>query len=184
MPEKRPERCTPENLKFRPDMSQRRPLRNNSSLYSHDPLMSLRNRAAKHDKSSERTIRMTREAELAGSREGLLQNEANTPSRPSLEESYSSSSELDLDELKPLDATTKLRGGWSPLKGKYRKGKEEEKDEGRLPKPRRKGGLFRSRVCRLIASILFGAVLVLGASIGWVFKKSTLLSPQDGVRLP
>lgn len=122
---------------------------------------------------------MTHAAELASSREGLLDHEAARPYRRSLG-SDRSSSELDLDELELLDKAPlpRPRGGWSPSPTR-RKEKKKEKEKGypANPKAKRKGGLFRKKSCWLITSILLGGLLGLSAMATWIWKKA---SPPDG----
>lgn len=124
---------------------------------------------------------MTREAELASSREGLLDHEAARPYRRSLG-SDRSSSELDLDELEFLEEVPapRPRGGWSPSPSRREK-KEKEKEKGYpgLPKGKRKGGLLRKKPCLLIMAILLGGLLGLIAMASWVWRKATPLDGQS-----
>ena len=122
---------------------------------------------------------MTRESDLAGSRQGLLRSEDASPA--SSHEEDSSDSELELDELDDHQAPSSrsgLRGGWSPIKRK-KKGKLE--DSSQLPS-KRKGGWFRHKIWLLISAILLGGLIgVIGGLYGHVFKKPGL---QDGVGVP
>ena len=125
---------------------------------------------------------MTREADLSSSREGLLRNGAATLSRDSLD-SYTSSSELDLDELELHNGQTspRPRGGWSPVRRKKNnKGKGQEHKQS--PKARRKGGCLQNRVCWVVSAILMGGLLViLGGFRTFVYKKP---QPMDGLSPP
>ncbi|CAF9919629.1 hypothetical protein IMSHALPRED_004678 [Imshaugia aleurites] len=124
---------------------------------------------------------MTREAELASSREGLLDHEAPSPYRRSLG-SDRSSTELDLDELEPLNEVPapRPRGGWSPSRSpSKRKKKGKEKDYPGLPKAKRKGGLLRKKPCLLIMTILLGGLLGLIAMALFVWRKAIPLDGQS-----
>ncbi len=126
---------------------------------------------------------MTRAAELASSREGLLDHESARPYRRSLG-SNRSSSELDLDELDPLDdePVPRPRGGWSPSPSRRKrkeKGKEKEEEYPGLPKTRRKGGMLRKKPCLLIMSILLGGILALIPMAIWVWRRATPLDGQS-----
>ena len=128
---------------------------------------------------------MTRAAELASSREGLLDHDTARPYRRSIG-SDRSSSELDLDELELLDEVPapRPRGGYSPSPSPSRrkkKGKEKEKGYPGLPKAKRKGGLLRKKPCLLIMAILLGGLLGLIAMAIWVWKKA---APLDGQSPP
>ncbi len=120
---------------------------------------------------------MTRAAELASSREGLLDHEAASSYRRSLG-SDRSSSELSLDELHLPDGATapRLRGGWSPSR---RKKKDKEKEYQGVPKLKRKGGLFRGKSCILVTSILGGGLVALVTFCIFVYKKATPLDGQS-----
>ena len=122
---------------------------------------------------------MTREADLAGSKQGLLGNQDASPA--SSHEDDSSGSELELDELDDHQARlspVRMRGGWSPIK---RKGKCKQDGPPKLPS-KRKGGWLRNKVVWLILAILLGGMVsVLGGIYGKVFKKPGL---RDGVGLP
>ena len=125
---------------------------------------------------------MTREADLPSSREGLLKHGAATLSRDSLD-NYSSSSELDLDELELLEGQTspRPRGGWSPSKRK-KKDNEKEKEHKRAQKAKTKGGWLRSKTCWVVSAILLGGLLVLlGGFQTFVYKKP---QPMDGLSPP
>ena len=123
---------------------------------------------------------MTREKELDSSRQGLLQDGADTSSRQSLDESDASSSDQDFEELEYQDHPHRPRGGWSPRKRKD-DGQKKDDEKQALAKPKRKGGCFRSKICWLISAILLGALLGLAGSAKWMFKK---FGPKDGVRMP
>ena len=125
---------------------------------------------------------MAREEELASSREGLLNTEA---SRPSVDEdAYSSTSDLDLDELDALNEVPRPRprGGWWPFK---RNGSRQERQLNRdavyVTKTKRMGGCLRSRICWFITAILVAALLVLAFGSTWVFK---FARPTDGLSPP
>jgi len=132
-----------------------------------------------HDTHSRHVTTMTRQDELASSREGLLRYGEDTPTRDSFD-NYSSSSELDLHELEPLEDTTspRPRGGWSPKKKKKsKKGKEKE---GPQPiKPKRRGGWCRTRNCVIVGTILTGGLLTLLPMAFWLVpgKGSGITSP-------
>ena len=135
-----------------------------------------------HDKNIDQAAKMTREAELTSSREGLLKHGAATLSRESLDD-YSSGSDLDLDELEAQDAETspRPRGGWSPLKRK-RNSKGKAKEDQTRPKAKRKGGWCRSKTCLLVSTILIGGLLVLvGGAYQFFYKK---IRPVDGQSPP
>ena len=120
---------------------------------------------------------MTRAAELASSREGLLDRETVRPYRRSIG-SDRSSSELTLDELDiPNEISVpRSRGGWSPSR---RKKNDKEKAASGVSKGKRKGGLLRKRPCLLISSILFGGLLGLLALAVFVYRKATPLDGQS-----
>ena len=120
---------------------------------------------------------MTRTADLASSREGLLDHQGSRPYRRSLG-SDRSSSDLILDELQQPDETSasRPRGGWSPSK---RKKKDMEKRYPLLPKMERKGGLLRNKACLLIMSILLGGLVGLIATVAFVYKKAATLDGQS-----
>lgn len=120
---------------------------------------------------------MTRAAELASSREGLLDHKAAGPYRRSLGSDHTSS-ELDLDELELQNEVpaSRPRGGWSPSR---RKKKDKEKESKNAPKARRKGGLMRNRICWLIMTLLLGGLLGLIAMALFVYKKATPLDGQS-----
>lgn len=122
---------------------------------------------------------MTRAAEHASSREGLLDHEAARPYRRSLG-SDASSSELDLDELKLLDTlpAPRPRGGWSSSPSR-RKKKDKGKDYSGLPKAKRKGGLLRKKPCLLIMTILLGGLVGLIAAAIWAWRIATPLDGQS-----
>ena len=115
---------------------------------------------------------MTREKDLAGSRQGLLKDE--NGGGPSLDQD-SSDSDLGLDELEILEAEStspRIRGGWSPIKRK----KKRISPSG---PSKRTGGLFRNRICWLITAIILGGVVgALSGIYSGVFKEPGL---QDGV---
>ncbi|KAL9135722.1 MAG: hypothetical protein Q9175_003078 [Cornicularia normoerica] len=122
---------------------------------------------------------MTRAAELASSREGLLDHEAARPYRRSLG-SDRSSSELDHGELELLDEVPapRPRGGWSRSPTR-RKKKDKEKQYPGLREAKRKGGWLRKKPCLLIMSILLGGLLGLIAMAVWVWRKATPLDGQS-----
>lgn len=126
---------------------------------------------------------MTRDADLAGSREGLLRN-GDQASRLSNDEEYESGSDIDLDELDSPDdqsPSPTLRGGWKPIK---RRKKAPGKELPGLPS-KRKGGWLRNKAWMLITAILVGGLVgVLGALYGGVFKKPAAHAPLDGVSHP
>lgn len=122
---------------------------------------------------------MTRAAEHASSREGLLGHEAARPYRRSLG-SDRSSSEFNLDELELPDETSapRMRGGWSPSR---RKKKDKERGYPEVPKAGRGGGLLRKKPCLLIMAILLGGFVCLLAFMVFVYKKA---APVDGLSPP
>ena len=117
-----------------------------------------------------------REVNLSPTREALLHDE--DASRRSPEHAYSSDSEIDNEELENFgngDSSLRLRGGWSPRKGKQ----NATKDGSTIPKLRRKGGWLRNKKWWVIGAVLLGALVgALGGVYGRVFKKIGL---QDGV---
>ena len=122
---------------------------------------------------------MTRAAELASSREGLLDHGTSTTHRRSLG-SDRSSSELILDELQFQGEGTapRSRGGWWPS---MRKKKDKEKGYREARKSKRKGGLFRKKPCLLITFILLGGLLGLIAMAAFIYRKA---APLDGQSPP
>ena len=125
---------------------------------------------------------MTRDEELAGSHEGLLEAQ---PSRPSLDEdSYSSTSDLDLDELDALNEEPKprLRGGWWPFKREgTRQERQLKRDAAHAAKAKRKGGCLRSKTCWFIIALLVAALLVLAFGSKWILR---FVTPTDGLSPP
>ena len=127
---------------------------------------------------------MTRQEDLASSREGLLDTQT---SRPSLEDAYSSSSDFDLDELDALhdDSKPRTRGGWwsKRERGDLTTPQDRRKNKERAHglKSQRKGGWCRNKQCWLITAILLSGLIVVLFSIGWMFKKHT---PKDGLSPP
>lgn len=126
---------------------------------------------------------MTHEEEVASSHEGLLDT---YPSRPSVDEdAYSSSSDLDLDELDALheEPQARLRGGWWPKKKGHlsRNEKRAKRDAAHATKARRKGGCLRSKTCWIIAIVLLAAAIILAISASWIFG---WYAPKDGLSPP
>lgn len=138
--------------------------------------MSMRNRFPKYQALATDSVGMALESDHAESREGLLKGDYNDEaSHASPDEHYGSGSELDLDELEPLEdpSTPSMRGGWSPSKSK-----QKIRPSG-LPS-KRKGGWFRNKTLWVIATILLGGLIaVLGMLFGHDFKKPG--APLDGV---
>ena len=125
---------------------------------------------------------MTRDEELASSREGLLDTH---PSRPSVDDdTYSSSSDFDLDELDALhdEPKSRLRGGWWPVKREgTRRERRAKKDATHAAKSRRKGGCLRSKTCWIITAVLVSALIILIVSASWIFG---WYAPEDGLSPP
>ncbi len=145
---------------------------------SQDASTNIRNRHPQHRSSSPDPSSMTRRSDLARSREGLLKADYEAP-LASLNEHYSSGSDLDLDELEPHDGPTSpsMRGGWSPSKRR-----RKQKPSG-LPAKRKGGWLRNNKPLFIISTILLGGLLaILGMLFGGVFKIPD--APPDGVSVP
>ena len=118
---------------------------------------------------------MTCESDLATLREGLLPGEKaqRTPHEPSDD----SDSDLEINELEELNANasspTRIRGGWSPLKGR-KKGKKNPDQPSK-----RKGGWLRNKTWMFVIAVLVAGLIAYSAgSYAHVFKK---MKPRDGV---
>lgn len=108
---------------------------------------------------------MTREDELASSRE---------PLRDSVD-SYGSASDIDLDMLDELEEEPRLR-----LKGRRSKrASAASRDELYGIKSRRKGGCCRTKKCAIISAILISGLVILLASLAWMFKTHRPLDGQS-----
>ena len=120
---------------------------------------------------------MTRTADLASSRQGLLDHQGSRPYRRSLG-SDRSSSDMNLNELEQPDEASapRVRGGWSPSK---RKKKEKEIRYPLMPKLERKGGLLRNKACLVIMTILLGGLIALIAAVAFVYRKAATLDGQS-----
>ena len=128
---------------------------------------------------------MSAESSFLGSRRGLLNS---LHARHSSDDKTSSSSDLDLDELDSVDKRpgTQLRGGWGWKRGKknHRISSIERRaarDEADTAKSKRRDGCLRNKTCGIIAAILVSALLMLLASVAWLFKKH---APVDGKSPP
>lgn len=125
---------------------------------------------------------MSREKEIASSREGLLDYHSARPSED--EDAYGSLSDFDLDELDALrdDPTSRLRGGYWPAKrGVSKQEKRAQRNAARKAKARRKGGWLRSKTCWIVATILASGLTMLIVSAGWMFRS---IAPEDGLSPP
>ena len=122
---------------------------------------------------------MTREEDLASSREGLLETQHPRPSVD--DDAYSSTSDLDLDELDALkeEPRPRLRGGWRL--SRRTKDQSGQNDAAHVTRAKRKGGCLRSKTCWFISALLITALLVLAFGASWVFK---FARPTDGLSPP